>query len=238
MNISIRTRHTAALKAAFPYTVPILTGFLFLGIAYGIYMKVSGFSAAWSLLISLLVFAGSMQFVAVDLLLAAFNPLGALLLTLMVNARHLFYGISMLEKYKGAGKKKWYLIFGLIDETFSINCTLDVPAGVDRHWFYFYVTLLNQIYWVGGATLGGLFGSLLEFNTEGLEFVMTALLFVLFLEQLLKEKNYFTAFTGVGVSLLCLLLFGSESFIIPAMLIIIAVLTVARKPLEERGQIQ
>ncbi len=231
-------KHRAAFKAAFPYTVPILTGFLFLGIAYGIYMKVSGFSAIWSLLISLLVFAGSMQFVAVDLLLAPFNPLGALLLTLMVNARHLFYGISMLEKYKGAGKKKWYLIFGLIDETFSINCTLEVPSGVDRNWFYFYVTLLNQIYWVSGATLGGIFGSLLAFNTEGLEFVMTALLFVLFLEQLLKEKNYFTAFTGVGVSLLCLWIFGSGNFIIPAMLVIIAVLTVARKPLEERGRIE
>ena len=230
-----KDKHIAAIKAAFPYTVPILTGFLFLGIAYGIYMKVSGFSAVWSLLISILVFAGSMQFVAVDLLLASFNPLGALLLTLMVNARHLFYGISMLEKYKDAGKKKGYLIFGMCDETFSINCTVDVPQGVDRNWFYFYVTLLDQVYWVTGATLGGIFGSLLAFNTEGLEFVMTALLFVLFLEQILKEKNYFTAFTGVGVSLLCLWIFGSESFIIPAMLVIVAVLTVARKPLEERG---
>ena len=229
-----KNKHIAAIKAAFPYSVPILTGFLFLGIAYGIYMKVSGFSAVWSFLISLLVFAGSMQFVAVDLLTAAFNPLGALLLTLMVNARHLFYGLSMLEKYKNAGKKKWYLIFGLIDETFSINCTVTVPQGVEPGWFYFYITLLNQIYWVAGATLGGIFGSLLAFNTEGLEFVMTALLFVLFLEQLLKEKNFFTAFTGVGVSLLCLWIFGSDRFIIPAMLAIVAVLTAARRPLEKR----
>ncbi|MBQ7936083.1 MAG: AzlC family ABC transporter permease [Clostridia bacterium] len=228
-------KHLAALKAAFPYTIPILTGFLFLGIAYGILMKISGFSVLYSFMISLLVFAGSMQFVAVELLMGAFDPVGALLLTLMVNARHLFYGISMLEKYKSVGKKRWYLIFGLIDETFSINCTVDVPRGIDQGWFYFYVTLLNQIYWVSGATLGGIFGSLLDFNTEGLEFVMTALLFVLFLEQLLKEKNYFTAFTGVIVSLLCLLIFGKDQFIIPAMLIIVGILTLARKPLEERG---
>lgn len=229
-----KQKHWAALRAAFPYTVPILTGFLFLGIAYGIYMKVSGFSAVWSFWISLLVFAGSMQFVAVDLLLASFNPLGALLLTLMVNARHLFYGLSMLEPYSRAGKKRWYLIFGMCDESFSINCTVEVPQGVDRGWFYFYVTLLNQCYWVAGATLGGLFGSLLTFNTQGLDFVMTALLFVLFLEQILKEKNYFTALTGVGVSLLCLLLFGRDSFIIPAMVAIVAVLTLGR-PLAERG---
>ncbi len=226
--MNTRNRHITALKAAFPYTVPILTGFLVLGTAYGIYMKVSGFSALLSLGISLLVFAGSMQFVAVDLLLGVFNPIGALLLTLMVNARHLFYGISMLEKYKNIGKKRWYLIFGLIDETFSINCTLAVPQGVDKGWFYFYVTLLNHLYWLSGTALGALFGSLVTFNTEGLEFVMTALLFVLFLEQILKEKNYFSAFTGVAVSALSLLLFGKDRFIVPAMLIIIGVLALAQ----------
>lgn len=226
--MNTRNRHITALKAAFPYTVPILSGFLVLGMAYGIYMKVSGFSALLSLGISLLVFAGSMQFVAVDLLLGVFNPIGALLLTLMVNARHLFYGISMLEKYKNTGKKRWYLIFGLIDETFSINCTLTVPQEVNKGWFYFFVTLLNHIYWLGGTALGALFGSLVTFNTEGLEFVMTALLFVLFLEQILKEKNYFSAFTGVAVSALSLWLFGRDQFIIPAMLIIIGVLTLAQ----------
>ena len=226
--MNTRNRHITALKAAFPYTVPILTGFLVLGTAYGIYMKISGFSVLLSLGISLLVFAGSMQFVAVDLLLGVFNPIGALLLTLMVNARHLFYGISMLEKYKNTGKKRWYLIFGLIDETFSINCTLTVPQEVNKGWFYFFVTLLNHIYWLGGTALGALFGSLVTFNTEGLEFVMTALLFVLFLEQILKEKNYFSAFTGVAVSALSLWLFGRDQFIIPAMLIIIGVLTLAQ----------
>lgn len=225
----MKGKKAAALKAAFPHTIPILMGFLFLGAAYGIYMSASGFSVLWSLAISVVVFAGSMQFVAVDLLLSAFNPVGALMLTLMVNARHLFYGIAMLEKYKSAGLKRWYLVFGLTDETFSVNCAVTVPEGVDKGWFYFFVTLLNQIYWVTGTAIGGLFGHFLHFNTEGLEFVLTALLVVLFLEQWLKEKNHFSALVGVALSVLCLLIFGSEGFIIPAMLMILAVLTVCRK---------
>lgn len=228
----------AALRAAFPYTVPILTGFLFLGIAYGVYMNVSGFPAIYPIVMSLTVFAGSMEFVAVNLLLGAFDPLGALALTLLVNARHLFYGIAMLDKYRDVGKKRWYLIFGLCDESFSINCAANVPKGVDRGWFYFFVTLLNHAYWVCGATLGGLFGSLLELELEGLEFVMTALLAVLFLEQLMKEKDHTSALLGVGMSLVCLVIFGSGGFVIPAMLAILAGLTLLRRPLErrERGE--
>lgn len=228
----------AALRAAFPYTVPILTGFLFLGIAYGVYMNVSGFPAIYPIVMSLTVFAGSMEFVAVNLLLGAFDPLGALALTLLVNARHLFYGIAMLDKYRDVGKKRWYLIFGLCDESFSINCAADVPEGVDRGWFYFFVTLLNHAYWVCGATLGGLFGSLLELELEGLEFVMTALLAVLFLEQLMKERDHTSALLGVGMSLVCLVIFGSGGFVIPAMLAILAGLTLLRRPLErrERGE--
>ena len=172
-----------AFLAAFPYTIPILTGFLFLGIAYGIYMNVSGFSPIYPILMSMAIFAGSMEFVTVDLLLGMFHPMSALILALMVNARHLFYGISMLDKYKNVGKKRWYLIFGMCDESFSINCTTEVPAGVDRGWFYFFVTLLNQCYWVCGAAIGGICGSLISFETEGLDFVMTALLVVILLEQ-------------------------------------------------------
>ena len=225
----------AAFRAAFPYTVPIMTGFLFLGTAYGVYMNVSGFPAAYPILMALTVFAGSMEFVAVGLLLGQFDPLGALMLTLMVNARHLFYGISMLDKYRNVpGKKRWYLIFGMCDESFSINVAADVPEGVDRGWFYFFVTLLNQCYWVCGATLGGLFGSLLSFELKGLEFVMTALLAVLFLEQLLKEKDHTSALLGVGLSVVCLVIFGSESFIIPSMLAILGALTLLRAPLERR----
>ena len=167
-----------ALKAAFPYTIPIFAGFWFLALAYGIYMNVSGFSFWYPMAMSALIYAGSMEFVTVNLLLSAFRPLYAFLLTLMVNARHLFYGISMLQKYEGLGWKRLYLIYGMCDESFSVNCTVTPPEGVDRGWFMFFVTLLNQIYWVSGATLGALLGSVLHFNTEGIEFIMTALFVV------------------------------------------------------------
>lgn len=226
-----------ALRAAFPKTLPILAGFLFLGFSYGMYMNVSGFSFLYPLFMSLLVFAGSVEFVAVSMLLGAFDPVQALLMTIMINARHLFYGISMLDKYRGVDKKKKpYLIFGLCDETFSINYTAVIPEGIDRGWFYFFVTLLNQMYWVGGATLGGLFGSVIPFETEGLDFVMTALFVVIFLDQWMKEKNHFSSLTGLAVSLICLLIFGSDHFMIPAMISILLLLTLLQKPLGKAGE--
>ncbi|MCM1308380.1 MAG: azaleucine resistance protein AzlC [Butyrivibrio sp.] len=226
----------AAFKAAFPHTVPILAGFLFLGFTYGIYMNVSGFSFIYPMLTSLTVFAGSVEFVTVDLLLGSFNPLQAFLIALMVNARHLFYGISMLDKYKGTGWKKFYLIFGMCDESFSINYTADIPDGADRGWFMFWVNLLNHCYWVCGATLGGLLGSLIKFDTKGIEFVMTAMFVVIFLEQWLKEKNYAALLLGLGLSLASLLLFGRDNFIIPSMAAMLLILTLIRKPLEKGGE--
>lgn len=223
-----------SFKAAFPYTIPIFAGFWFLGLTYGIYMKVSGFSFLYPMLMSITVLAGSAEFVAVDMLLGAFNPLQAFLITLMINARHIFYGISMLDKYKGIGLKKLYLIFGMCDESFSINCSADIPENADTGWFMFFVTLLNHFYWVFGATMGGLFGSLIRFNTEGIDFVMTAMFVVIFLEQWLKEKNHVSSLIGLGVSLLSLLIFGADSFIIPAMLGIIVSLTLARKSIEKK----
>lgn len=222
-----------AFIAAFPHTIPIFAGFWFLGLAYGIYMNVSGFSFWYPMLMSLTVFAGSVEFVAVNLLLGAFNPVQALLMTLMINARHLFYGISMLDKYRYTGWKKIYLIFGMCDESFSINYTARIPKWIDRGWFMFAVTFFNQIYWVTGATLGGIFGSLIHFNTEGLYFVMTAMFVVIFLEQWLHEKNHLSAVLGIVISVSCLIVFGSENFIIPSMLAILAVLTMLRKPLNK-----
>ncbi len=140
----------AAMRAAFPYTIPIMTGFLFLGMAYGIYMNVTGFPWIYRMAMSLVIFAGSMEFVTVNLLLGAFDPIGALMLTLMVNARHLFYGLAMLEKYRNTGWKKFYLIFGMCDESFSINCTTEPPEGIDRGWFMFFVTLFNHLLGGGG----------------------------------------------------------------------------------------
>lgn len=227
-----------AFKAAFPFTIPIFAGFWFLGLTYGIYMNVNGFSFWYPMLMSLTIFAGSIEFVTVNLLLGAFDPIQALVMTLMINARHLFYGISMLDKFKGLGWKKIYLIFGMCDETFSINYTAEIPDGVDRGWFMFFVTLLNHFYWVLGATLGGVFGSLLTFNTEGLEFVMTAMFVVIFLEQWLKDKSHVSALVGLGISLLCLIAFGAEDFIILSMLAILGVLTLLRRPIEKEALVQ
>ena len=224
-----------AFKAAFPQTVPILAGFLFLGITYGIYMNVCGFSFVYPMLMSLLIFAGSVEFIAVNMLLGAFNPLQALFLTLVINARHLFYGISMLDKYKNVGLKKIYLIFGMCDESFSINYSTHVPYGVDKGWFMFFVTLLNHLYWVCGATLGGIFGSFITFNTQGLDFVMPALFVVIFLEQWLKEKDHTSSILGIVLSLGALALFGRDDFIIPAMIAILIILTLLRKQIEKRG---
>ena len=156
-------------------------------------------------------------------------------MTLMVNARHLFYGLSMLDKYKNTGKKKPYLIFGLTDETFSINYSADIPEDVDKSWFQFFVTLFDQIYWVGSVTIGALFGSLIPFDLAGIDFVMTALFIVIFVNQFQKEKDHFPAFCGLGVSVICLIIFGADNFIIPSMLGILAILAAARTPLEKKA---
>lgn len=219
-----------AFQAAFPYTLPICVGFLFLGMSYGFMMRSKGFSFLYPLFMSIFIFAGSMEFVTVNLLLSAFHPLSAFFLALMVNARHLFYGISMLGKYKNVGWKKFYLIYGMCDETFSVNCTAKIPEDVDKGWFMFFVTLLNQIYWVGGATLGALLGYVIHFDTTGIEFVMTALFVVMFLNQW-EEKgaDHKAALTGVGASLLCLLVFGGQNFILPTMALIIVCFLLAEK---------
>lgn len=228
--MSIKTK---ALKAAFPHTIPIMTGFLFLGASYGIYMNVSGFEFWYPMITSMLIFAGSVEFVTVNLLLGAFNPLQAFLLALMINARHIFYGISMLDKYRGTGLKKFYLIYGMCDESFSVNYTAEIPEDVDKGWFMFFVNLLNQIYWVVGATIGGILGGVIAFNTNGIEFVMTAMFVVIFLEQWLKEKNHIPSILGLAISVVCLILFGADRFIIPSMAAMLIILTLLRKVLDK-----
>ena len=223
-----------AFLCAFPYTVPIFAGFLFLGLTYGIYMHVSGFSFWYPMLMSLTIYGGSLEFVAVSMLLAPYAPIQTLIMSVMIQARHLFYGISMLDKFRGLGWKKPYLIFGMCDETFSINYTAQIPDGIDRGWFYFFVTLLNHFYWFAGATLGGLLGSLIHFNTEGLEFVMASMFVVIFLEQWGREKRHISAYIGLAASVLCLLVFGADSFLIPTMICITAFLTFLRCPIERK----
>ncbi len=218
-----------AFRAAVPYTLPICAGFLFLGMSYGFLMRSKGFSFVYPMMMSLVIFAGSMEFVTVNLLLSAFHPLHAFLLTLMVNARHLFYGISMLEKYKNMGWKKPYLIYGMCDESFSVNCTADPPPDVDRGWFMLFVTLLNHIYWVTGAAFGALLGYAVHFDTKGIEFVMTALFLVMFIDQWEKTKNHKPALIGLGCSTICLAVFGSGSFLLPSMACIILCLLAGKK---------
>ena len=227
-----------AFKAAWPKTIPIMAGFLFLGFSYGVYMNVSGFSFIYPMVMSAVIYGGSLEFLTVSMLLSPFAPLQVFTVSLMIQARHLFYGISMLEKFKGTGLKKFYLIYGMCDETFSVNYVADIPADVDRGWFMFFVTLLNQIYWVAGATLGGLFGSLITFNTKGLDFVMTALFAVIFSDRLMTEKKHYTAAIGVLSALVCRLIFGADSFMLPTMGLMLLLLTAFKKPLEGSGGLQ
>ena len=199
-----------ALKVAFPHTLPILTGFAFLGLAYGIYMNTSGFPFYYPMLMSMLIFGGSLEFVAVEMLLSSFAPLQVFIMALLIQARHLFYGLSMLEKYKGMGWKKFFLIFGMCDETFSINYTAEAPEGVDKGWFLFFITLLDYLSWT--------------------------MFVVIFLDQWLKEKSHVSSIIGLSVSALCLICFGPDSFMIPTMLIILGLLTLLRPRLERQQE--
>jgi 4-azaleucine resistance transporter AzlC len=222
-------KHLQVIKTAFPHTIPVLTGFSFLGIAYGILMNSKGYGISWIFLMSFIAFAGSAQYVAIFFLTSVFNPIYALLVTLMVNARHVFYGLSFLDKYENTGRLKPYLIFGLCDETFSILCAIDPPESVDRKWFYFYVTLLDHSYWVMGSVIGGLIGNMLLINTKGLDFVLTALFIVIFVSQWKKANNRKPALIGIISSVLCLYIFGPEQFILPSMLVILITLSMTKK---------
>lgn len=223
-----------ALKAAFPHTIPIFTGFIFIGIAYGILMNSKGYGFGWSLFFSLVVFAGSAQYVAITFLTSVFNPVYALMMSLMINARHLFYGISLIEKFKDTGKLKPFLIYGLCDETFSVVCSAEPPEGVDKSWFLFFITFLNYTYWALGSALGGLIGSMVSFNTKGLDFVLTALFVVIFIGQWKSQKDRRTAIIGVVSTIICLIAFGPNNFIIPSMIIILTVLTILKNQTEKK----
>lgn len=207
----------AALKAAFPHTVPILAGFWFLSLTYGVYMHALGFSFVWPMAMAAIIYGGSLEFVIAGMLVSPFAPVTTLLVTLAVQARHLFYGIAMLDRYKNTGWMKPYLIFGMCDETFSILCSTDAPEGIDRRWFMFWVTLLDQLYWVCGAAMGGLVGNLITFNTEGLSFVMTALFVVILLDQILKERNHVPTAIGAVAAVVALVALGPDDFMIPAL---------------------
>lgn len=226
---------TEAAKAAFPYSVPMIAGFLFLGIAYGIYMKALGFGFLYPTLMALLIYAGSVEFIAADALIAPFSPISVLLITLMISARQIFYGISMLEKYGiHIGKKRWYLITTLVDESFSLNYMAKIPPHLDKGWYMFFVSLYLHIYWVLGAAMGNLFGTVLPFNLKGVEFSMTALFLVIFAENWLKEKSHESSLLGLGIALVFLLIIGKEYFLIPTLISIWLILTMRIAKLETK----
>lgn len=217
------------VQTAFLDTVPVLTGYVFLGFGFGILMHQNGYGVLWAAAMSLFIYAGSMQYVAVSLLTSGAGLLTAAMTAFVVNARHLFYGISMVDAYKGAGKKKPYMIFALTDETYSLVSKNQIPEGMNRHAYCFLVSLFDQIYWVAGTALGSLAGSLLPINYEGIDFVLTALFVTIFVEQWLSTQNHMPAVIGVVSTLVCLLIFGSDVFLIPSMVIIAVLLTVMRK---------
>ncbi|MGI6008452.1 MAG: AzlC family ABC transporter permease [Ruminococcus sp.] len=215
-------------KAALPYTLPVFMGYIFLGIAFGVLMVSRGFHPGWAILMSVFVFAGSMQFVAVDILSGPFAPLTAGLMTLMVNARHIFYGLSMLDRFKICGKLKPYMIFSLSDETYSLLCSVEPPEGADKRWFMFFIAAMDQLYWIAGTVIGSLAGSLITFDSTGIDFAMTALFIVIFVEQWESTKNHIPALLGLAVTFICLLIFGSDWFIIAAMAGIFVILSLMR----------
>jgi len=225
-----------ALKAAFPLTLHVMAGYLVLGAGFGILLQSKGYSFVWAILMSLTIYAGSMQFVAVSLLTSGATLITAALMTLMINARHLFYGLSMLDKYKHMGRKKGLLIFELTDETYALACSAQPPAGIDPGWFYLGLSVLNQSYWIIGSALGALLGTFIPFNTTGIDFAMTALFVVIFIEQWLTSKRHLPALIGLFAALACLLAFGPDRFVIPAMLAIALILTIFRQPLEKEGE--
>lgn len=219
----------AALGAAFSATIPVLTGYIPLGMAYGFLMAAAGYGPLWALGMSVLVFGGSIEYMAVTLLTSAFAPVQAFLVAVMINARHIFYGLSLLDKYHGLGRVRPFLIFGLTDETFSLISTLEPPAGVGRGSFYFWITLLDYIYWLAGSLLGAALGSVLTVNTRGMDFVLTALFVVLFMEQWKKKERRAAGIVGLVCMAVGVVAFGPENPLIPAMALILAVLLGGRK---------
>lgn len=217
------------LKAVFRDTVPVMTGYLFLGIGFGIVMYQNGFGAGWSFCMALFMYAGSAQYLTADLLVTKAPLLSTAISILLLNARHLFYGITMLDAYRDAGKKKPYLIFSLTDETYSLVTQNQPPEGISRLGYCLLVSVFDHIYWIVGCTLGGILATSLPMNFEGVDFVLTALFVTIFVEQWLSTKNHLPAVIGVVVTVVCLLLFGKDIFLIPSIALIAVLLTVSQK---------
>ena len=223
------------IQYAFARTLPVMAGYLVLGLGFGVLLQANGYGWGWALAMIVFVYAGSMQYLAVDLLGGGASLLAAALMTLTVNARHLFYGVSMVERYRDAGPAKPYLIFALTDETYSLICTTDVPEGVNEEKFLFSITLLDQLYWILGTIVGSLLMTAFAFNSDGIEFAMTALFIVMFMELWYRRTNRPAELIGAGASIVCLVVFGADGFVLPAMLLMIAIILIARRRLDRNA---
>lgn len=223
-------------KYALLQTLPVMAGYLVLGLGFGVLLQSKGYGVGWAFAMGVLIYAGSMQYVAIDLLAGGASLISAALMTLMVNARHLFYGVSMLERYREMGPVKPYLIFALTDETYSLVCSKEPPADLDRRRVFFLISLFDHIYWVAGSVLGALVGQVLPFDATGMDFSMTALFLVVFTEQWRSSRDHTAALVGLGASLVSLVLFGPSDFLIPAMVLITLILTLLRPWLERRKE--
>lgn len=223
----------SSFKSAFPQTLPVLAGYVSLGIAFGILLPDAGYGVFYAFLMSLFVFAGSAQFLCVELLVANATLPQVAFLIFLLNFRHFFYGLTMISHYRNV-KNKWYLIFGLTDETYALLSANKIPSTVEKSDFYFAVTLLNHIYWISGSVIGSLVGALIPFDMTGIDFAMTALFAVLVVEQWKSHSKHFPAILGFSVSILSILIFGTENFIIPTLIIICVILLLFKNQLEEK----
>jgi 4-azaleucine resistance transporter AzlC len=224
--------YLAAFAAAFPQTIPVLTGYLFIGTAFGVMFQEKGYNVFWAVLMSVVVYAGSGQYLAVNFFAPGYSFLTMIAMTFMVNVRHVFYGLSLLERFGKMGKKRLYMIFSLTDETYSLFFVTKIPKGVEEDKFLFAIALLDQLYWVAGSAIGAVAGALLPFDAEGIDFAMTALFLVIFVEQWMAGGNRIPAVIGVASAGLMRLLFGSSHFILPAMACILLGLLLGRKAIE------
>lgn len=230
------TSYGKAFQAAFPRTLPVMAGYVVLGFGFGLLLQSKGYSFLWAILMSITIYGGSMQFVTADLLSGGAGLLTSGIMTLMIHARHLFYGISMLLKYRDTGKVKPYLIYALTDETYSLVCSGGIPDGVNKNAYYLWISLLDQLYWVAGSALGGIFGQIVTINTKGVDYSMTALFVVILTDNLLKPDSRIPALAGLGITLICLIFFGADRFLIPSMIGITAVLMLLRPVLTQKKE--
>ncbi|MBR6619582.1 MAG: AzlC family ABC transporter permease [Clostridia bacterium] len=226
------------VKAAFIKSLPVFAGYIVLGIGFGVLLGKAGYGLIWALVMSVTMYAGTMQYVAVGLLSGGASLISTAVTTLLVQARHLFYGISMIDKYKGAGWKKIYLAFSLTDETYSLLCDGHYPEGSNPHWYRFFVSIFNQSYWIMGCLIGNFIGTNVPFNSKGIEFAMTSIFVTVFVEQWKSTKNHLPAIIGVISTAVCLAVFGSEDFLIPSMIVITVLLFALRKPLEKKAEVE